>query len=461
MKIAKSAIGRRCQSGEKSKFFPELNVSINAKTHLLAMATLNNVIRKLEQMENLVRQIVLDNEELKFEVKTMRTEIKNLNKVSSAASAELETSNKPNAFAAFRGVLPIPNSARTSKQTSFFSVGKAMKKGIEDYNKEATHKIPQITQTDISFSRTVMKSAERFIGVSKVFGPNMGKATFYEIRDIFGNDAQTFQNAHENIVRKLCRLHAILTTAEGNWGANSALKRRLIVLKEAAKKEDVNNKAVTKKKENAAKRNDDAKVVEADTRSAACDSLGKESDSAWKYDGISQNSGSDTYHDTADDATEEICALHPYAVDCDLCADNEDIWIPNAILKARNFPLDAGSHIPISIAAVKPFHKPNLPTSAQSNEENKSFTDVASGSEAPAIGRRSLRKKINNSNVGQNKEQRRVQVRNKTEALHRDASLRPKSGEEDGEITETRKRSKRRKLSRVGAPLLGHAKRRS
>lgn len=161
------------------------------------------------------------------------------------------------------------------------------------------------------------------------------------------------------------------------------LKRRLIDLKKAARKEDV-QRNITKKK-NTAKRRDVAKVVEENTSYGSCESLGIDSDSAWKYDDFSHNSDSDTYDDTTDDATEDICALHPYAIDCELCADNEDIWIPNAILKARTFSLEAGSPIPISIAAVETFDETNKP---------------------------------------------------------------PKRGEQDGEITETPKRSKCRKLSR-------------
>lgn len=142
----------------------------------------------------------------------------------------------------FKAVLDNPTKNRTSKQSSFVSVGTALYDGIEKYNTEAvangTGQIPQMTVTPRTFTRDAMRTVGMLLGGSKVFGPHIGLNTFQEIKAIYANSPHTFQIENSDVSKKLLKEYPILDIAKGFWAAHELIKGKLINLKEERKKKE-------------------------------------------------------------------------------------------------------------------------------------------------------------------------------------------------------------------------------
>ena len=272
------------------------------------MASLAAVLRKLEIIEAQLRRVANDTSETKADVKSLKSDLSNIQTTTGPAGLPtvFDPTNNSNIYSSFRGVLPAPTKGRNSTETSFFSLGRERKAAIEVYNSAAKEAgirpIPGISQTPLYFSRAVMKSAESCIAICKTFGPYSGKLTFTEIKNLYSKEQIMFNQAYEVILKRLVRLHPVLATAEGQWAANTAVRRRLIVMKE-------NIKA----------------------------SLEKERDGEWKGKGHTEDSTSDAVSDTDSVVLHEACALHD-GTDCDLCRDEDNMVLPRKIFNARNAP---------------------------------------------------------------------------------------------------------------------------
>lgn len=316
------------------------------------MATLTAIMRRLEkldQIDNKLQKVLTDNEMLKAEVRKQTAELIALKQAARTSPADVDVTAKSNIYMPFRGVLPSPNHGRSSKESSFLSVGRELKSAIASYNesKEDSGKIPQIPQSDMSFSRMVMKSAETVIGGCRVFGVFMKKATYNEIKAVYNNDSHTFEQAHESLIRKMIRLHPVLSTAEGNWAADTAIKRRLIVMKEDAKRSRDKEQSLSGKKNTRNRTSKNRENAPDRTRSKR-QNLTEENES-WESDEDVQLDPSrfETDSDSAEGNLEaEACALHSDEEDCEVCADKKRVKIPPTIQRARNYPLQKSFHIP-------------------------------------------------------------------------------------------------------------------
>lgn len=142
----------------------------------------------------------------------------------------------------YKAVLDNPNSNRTSKQSSFFSVGTALYNGIEEYNTVAvangTGQIPQMTMTPRTFTRDAMRTVGMLLGGSKVFRSHIGVKTYQEIKAIYANTPHTFQIESSEVSKKLLKEYPILEIAKGFWAAHELIKGKLINLKEERKKKE-------------------------------------------------------------------------------------------------------------------------------------------------------------------------------------------------------------------------------
>ena len=329
------------------------------------MSNINTVIRRLGQIDNRLHQLVGENQELKIEVRKLATDIQDLKRSSTLMSVETGRNETFHRYSVFKGVIPSPNIGRSSKDSSFLSLGKELKTAIDTYNEDMedeTRKIPQICQTPNSFSRMVMKTAERTIATCKVFGSHMKTSTYQEMKAVYHNDLQKFQQAHESNIRKLVRLHPVLSIAEGNWGADVAIKRRLIVLKEDAKKakqkERLNENHVSKNAEKTkSSRPEHVRNKLRNEKEIAEKERGSDTDSdeetEWNHHAARKEhmlSGSESETGIPSDTSSlrlETCALHSDGDECAICEDDNIICMPRSIFKARNFPLANGCHIPI------------------------------------------------------------------------------------------------------------------
>lgn len=146
-------------------------------------------------------------------------------------------------YRSFKAVLEHPKANRTSKQTSFCSVGKALHEGIDAYNTAATtngtSKLPQMTVTPRTFTRDAMRTVGMLLGGSKVFGPHLGLNTYQEIKSIYANTPHTFQMDSSEVSKKLLKQYPILEIAKGGWASHELIKGKLINMKEERKKKDV------------------------------------------------------------------------------------------------------------------------------------------------------------------------------------------------------------------------------
>lgn len=117
-----------------------------------------------------------------------------------------------------------------------FLLGRELKAAFDVHKSAAKEAgippIPAISQTPLSFSRAVNKSAESCIAICRTFGPYSGKRTYIEIKSLYSKDQIMFNQDYEVILKRLVCLHLAMATAEEKWTANIDVSRRLIVVKE-------------------------------------------------------------------------------------------------------------------------------------------------------------------------------------------------------------------------------------
>lgn len=130
-----------------------------------------------------------------------------------------------NTYNNHRSTIQDPRGFKSSNTTSYVSVGRALFDGIEAHNKKALEEgsqvITQMDRTPRSFNRDAMKSAETFLGASKVFGPHIGQYSYQEIKSMFANKPEAFQSAYSSLISKLTRSYPILELANRGWAATS------------------------------------------------------------------------------------------------------------------------------------------------------------------------------------------------------------------------------------------------
>lgn len=233
------------------------------------------VMNELESIKKMIQTRILENREPK------------------STPHEPPAGKATDGYRGHESVLDDPRSSRSSGMTSFLSVGKALRDGIDSYNarvdQEGGTKIPQLKQSAKSFSRDAMSTAEMILGASKVFGPHMGERTLQEIKSLYCERPQQFQEAYFSVAKKLVRCHPVLCLASGGWAANCIIMGKLVNLKNSRKK-----------------------MQDDDTTYVVPDDYASDR-------GSTEHSSSSQDSEEWAEVVEETCALHSRGTVCRLC----------------------------------------------------------------------------------------------------------------------------------------------
>lgn len=222
----------------------------------------DRILAKLEEIERKLEEQSVLGQENKEALTSMRTDVAVI-KQDVQSVKEQVNSNDPieirnggengpgfastgqaeNWYQKFRGIIEDPRINRTSDQTSFISVGKELRVGIEKYNENAQAKgtsvIKQMGRTAQSFSRNALKMTEVLLGASSVFGPHLGSCTLQEVQNLHPKDTHSVLKEYRDIVRKLVKVYPILDIAYGGWAARELIRAKLISAKEKTKTQDL------------------------------------------------------------------------------------------------------------------------------------------------------------------------------------------------------------------------------
>lgn len=246
-----------------------------------------------------------------------------------ARDAEEERDNvDPNGYRQYRSTVPDPRGTRSSKKTSFVGVAQALKTAVVGINEKRREEgkplLQEVSQTSLSFSREIMSRAETLVSSSTVFGQHVGRLTFTEIRNVYANDREKFQNAFSNVMKRLTKSFPILDLARGGWAADEIVRQKLISMKDATKKstKDVGNEGAPR---------DATKITK---KAAGNNNAGSDDESPYETEEDIENDEKELCN-VSEYIFGEKCALHFGNVECEICEWRDVDAIPQVYLKAR------------------------------------------------------------------------------------------------------------------------------
>lgn len=153
-------------------------------------------------------------------------------------------------FHRFVGVIPNPNSGRTSKQSSFINVATALKRGISTYNDSVSDQDPKIETTELdgsllSWSHSVYSTVGNIIGRYSGLNSALGNASLDEAKKLqyFATRPSRYNREVSGVMTEIKKIVPILNLAHGDWAAREVLRNKFQNARNATKR---NEKAVKK-----------------------------------------------------------------------------------------------------------------------------------------------------------------------------------------------------------------------
>lgn len=194
---------------------------------------MERILQKLTSMESDIKNIREDVKELKN--RNEQEEVRD------CASVPANGNQRTNGYRENRNRIPNPVSNRSSKSSSFVSVGKVLYAWIEQHNNSlepSAGGVPvlQIETSNSSYTRQAMHAVAQVLGESAVFRRYLGFRTLKEIKSAYARTPNVFQVALSEVTTKVIKIIPELQLTCGGWGAYELIKGKLVNMKEEQKK---------------------------------------------------------------------------------------------------------------------------------------------------------------------------------------------------------------------------------
>lgn len=146
-------------------------------------------------------------------------------------------------FDRFAGVIPNPNSGRTSKQSSFINVAAALRTGISRYNESVLGQDPKLETSELdgsllSWSHSVYSTVGNIVGRHSGLNSALGKASLDEAKKLryFATRPSRYNREISAVITEIKKAIPIVKLAHGDWAAREILRDKFQNARNARKR---------------------------------------------------------------------------------------------------------------------------------------------------------------------------------------------------------------------------------
>lgn len=146
-------------------------------------------------------------------------------------------------FDRFSGIIPNPNSGRTSKQSSFINVAEALRAGITSHNESVSEQDPKIETSELdgsllSWSHSVYSTVGNIIGRYSGLNNALGNSSLNEAKNLqyFATRPSRYNRELSAVINEIKKTVPIVKLAQGDWAARELLRNKFQNARNATKR---------------------------------------------------------------------------------------------------------------------------------------------------------------------------------------------------------------------------------